>query len=1014
MSEFPASHGQAQVWFVDTFHADVPLHNIPILIRLEGLLDEAALGRALDALIDRHGALRTRLVAGPDARPVQVVDPPGTGADLRGVDPCDLGREARRRFDLEKGPLLRARLARLGDDEHLLLLVTHAAVFDRPSALIVMAELASLYEGTALPPAPQYAGREEHVSEDDIAYWREVLDGFPNLQMPTDRPRPIVADHLGAVERLDLDLDLPEPQVTLPAALQVLLSRYTGQYDIVTGVPGHRPDGPLVGPATTLWPLRTDLSDDPAFTDLAGRVRRGLAAAAEHGDIPFARLVEELHVERDTGRPPVFQAALTVQEIPPARQAGGVRWRLERIEQTAARFDLDFFVRHRPGRLEVELSYATSLFDAGTARRLLGNLRVLLEGVAADPARPLSRLPLLTPEELHRELVEWNDTDADLPVVCIHHRFERQASRTPSLVAAELGEDSVTYAELEADANRIARHLRGLGVEPETMVGVSMVPSPRRLAVLLGIMKAGGAYVPLDPALPADRLSYMIADTAMPVIVADGASAPGLPETGAQVIDLDHAWPDVAAHDPAAPGYQVRPDHLAYVIYTSGSTGRPKGVMVEHRHAINFLVGMVGHWKIGPGDRVLQFASLNFDVSVMDMFMTLLSGATAVLAPPETLTSPPRLADLMRDRRVTFACLPPAVVNLLSGQEFPTLRLLLSAGEELSAELVRRWLRPGLTIYNGYGPTEAAIGAVFCEIDGSVFPPPIGRPKPNYRAYVLDPHLNPVPVGVAGELHIGGRGVTRGYLNAPELTAERFIRDPFTGDPDARLYKTGDLVKRLPDGRLVFLGRIDDQVKIRGLRVELGEIETALVTHPSVAQAVVVVTEDRSGHKQLAGYVRMDPDAAEATVSDLRQHLARRLPAYMVPTHLMVVETFPLTSNKKIDKRRLPAPETAAATVGYLAPRTMLEAVLADTYARLLGREQVGADNGFFDLGGDSLQAMRLVTELRTTLAVDLDISAIFLAPTPRQLTVLLRDKHGFEDADLSESGVEGLAGSQT
>jgi amino acid adenylation domain-containing protein len=847
-----------------------------------------------------------------------------------------------------------------------------------------------------------------------VEYWRTALDGFPNLQLPTDRPRPIVADHKGDVARLDLGRELPERlrtlgaaagttlPVTLLAALQALLHRYSGQDEIVVGAATTHRGEPLIGPLADVLPIRADLSGDPAFGELLERVRDTTAAAQAHDELPFARLVDELRVERDTGRPPVFQVGLTFDEPAAEAAAAGVTVRLERIGVLAAKYDLEFFAGERDGGLTVELSYATALFDAETARRLLGNLNVLLTGIAEDPSRRLSELPVLTEEELRRELVEWNDTAADLPVICIHEGFERQVARTPGGVAAELDGESATYAELNADANRIARRLRGLGVEADVLVGVSMAPSVRRLAVLLGIMKAGGGYVPLDPALPADRLSFMVEDTGMPVIVADDPAA--LPATGARVVAVHREWPEISALDPTNPAYAVSDSDLAYVIYTSGSTGRPKGVMVEHRHAVNFLLGMVGAWRITPDDRVLQFASLNFDVSVMDMFMTLLAGARAVLASPETLSSPPRLADLMRDRRVTFACLPPAVVNLLSGQDFPDLRLVLSAGEELSGELVRKWLRPGLEFYNGYGPTEAAIGATYSLIDGTAFPPPIGRPKPNYQAYVLDRHLNPVPVGVAGELHIGGAGVTRGYLNRPDLTEERFIPDPFSGKPGARLYKTGDLVRRMPDGNLVFLGRIDGQVKIRGLRVELGEVETALVSHPAVAQAVVVVAADRSGEKQLTGYVRLEPDGPGASVADLRRHLAGLLPKYMVPTYLVTMDSLPLNTNGKIDKAALPAPGETTETAGYTAPRTVLETVLADMYARLLGLERVGIDDAFFDIGGNSLQAMQLVTGLRDDLAVDVNLASIFLAPTPRQLTELLRDEHGLADDDLGDA----------
>ena len=1047
----PPSFAQEQLWFVDRFHADLPMmHNVPVTVRLRGPLDTAALGRALDAFVARHEPLRTRLVSGEDGRPYQVVDAPTRTvrpvADLSEPDPAAretrlaeiVAEEGARPFDLAAGPLFRTRLVRLAADDHVLVSVAHGVVFDRGSARVLVRDLTALYaaevsgapaELPELPELPErfadHARRErERLQGDTLArlagHWREVLGGFPNLQLPTDRPRPIVADHKGDVERLDLGAELLEGlrelsrragttlPVTLLAALQTLLHRYSGQDEVVVGAAtANRAElAPLVGFLADVLPIRTDLTGDPTFTELLDRVRVRTDDATEHGDLPFARLVEELRVERDTGRPPVFQVGLTVEEAVPYASAAGVTVRLERIGVLAAKYDLEFFAEVREDGLGVALSYATALFDAATARRLLGNLEVLLAGVVEDPSRRLSELPILTEAELRRELVEWNDTAADLPVVCIHEGFERQVERTPDGVAAELDGETETYARLNADANRIARRLRALGVGADVLVGVGMAPSIRRLAVLLGIMKAGGGYVPLDPSLPADRLSFMVEDTGMPVIVAD-ASGADLPSGAARVVRVDREWDEIAALDPADPGFPVRNSDLAYVIYTSGSTGRPKGVMVEHRHAANFLVGMVGAWRITPEDRVLQFASLNFDVSVMDMFMTLLAGARAVLASPETLLSPPRLADLIRDREVTFACMPPAIVNLLSGQDFPDLRLVLSAGEELSGDLVRKWLRPGLEFYNGYGPTEASIGTCYSLIDGTVFPPPIGRPKPNYQAYVLDRHLNPVPVGVAGELHVGGAGVTRGYLNRPELTEERFIPDPFR--PGGRLYKTGDLVRRLPDGNLVFLGRIDSQVKIRGLRVELGEVETALVAHPSVAQAVVVVAADRSGEKQLTGYVRFDPEVPEAdraSVADLRQHLAHRLPAYMVPTYLIPLDAFPLTSNNKIDKSALPAPDAATEATSYTAPRTLIETVLADMYARLLGRERVGIDDGFFDLGGNSLQAMQLITQLRSDLAVDVNVAAVFLAPTPRQLTVLLREEHGLEDDDTGAAGL--------
>jgi amino acid adenylation domain-containing protein len=1054
-TDLPLSFAQEQLWFIDQFHS-LPTYNIPGVLRLRGSLDIRALSAALDALVERHETLRTRLVSKADGRPVQVIDAPMSvkvpQLDLSGeADPQARLREVAEAdavltFDLAAGPLFRVQLITLSDTDHALLLCVHHTIFDGWSFGVLLRELGALYTqevtGTpaGLPELPiqfaDYAIWEQQrlkgsALDELVSYWRQQLDGFETIQLPTDRPRPVVADHDGAINRLRLDGSVLEnlhsvakhesttPFVVLLAVLQVLLHRYTGQTDIVVGTASANRSrtelAPLIGFLVNTLAIRSDLGGDPTFGELLATVRETAVAAYAHQDLPFAKLVDALRVERDTSRSPVFQVGLTYAEAASPLQLPGVTLDLELVDLMASKFDLNFFVEARDGSLSLEVSYPPVLYDSETAQRILGHLGTLLEAAVTDPSQRISDLPMLTDAELYDEVYGWNDTAVEYPVSCIHERFELAVEQNPDVIAAKLIQDKhcaekATYAELNADANRIARRLVELGVGPEVLVGVSMQPCVRRLAVLLGIMKAGGGYVPLDPTLPAERLSFMVADTGMPVIVADADGAAGLPETGATVLSLGSEWPDLSQREPANLDLALDPASVAYVIYTSGSTGKPKGVVVEHRHALNFLLGMIEHWNIGPDHRVLQFASLNFDVSVMDMFMTLCSGATAIMADRQTLLSPPRLGDLLRDEKVSFACLPPAVVNLLTGQDFPDLHVLLSAGEELSTELLKAWLRPGLHVYNGYGPTEAAIGACFGEMDGTIFPPPIGRPKPNYQVYVLDPYLNPLPVGVVGELHIGGAGVTRGYLNRPELTAERFIDDPFRDEQGARLYKTGDLVKRLPDGEIAFVGRIDGQIKIRGLRVELGEIEAAIASFPQVLQAVVTVITDPAGEKQLAGYLRVEGDAENFLVPDLRQYLGQRLPGYMVPPNLILLDAFPLTHNGKIDKASLPAP-AAVSSDSYVAPSTLIETVLVDMYAELLNLEQVGVDDSFFDVGGSSLQAMQLVSRLRNDLAVDVDVTAIFLAPTPRQLTVLLRDKHELEDAELGEDGVDSLTG---
>ena len=1066
VTELPLSFAQEQLWFIDEFHHGLAAHNVPSIIRLRGPLDAAALGRALDGVVARHEALRTRLLAGPEGTPVQVVDAPGPVdlplTDLSALTPPAAGQRLRELaaeaalvpFRLAADWPLRASLIRLGPADHALVLVAHRTAFDTGSRRVLVAELAALYEAETAGAAglgelgelpvqfAEYAARErQELRGPELArleqFWLTALTGVETSQFPADRPRPVLASHDGAVVTTAIDAELTgrladlaaRQGTTLPvlalAALQVLLHRYTGQADVVIGtVAGHR-DRPelagLIGSLAGPLPVRADLSGDPSFTDLLARVRTAARAAADHQALPFARVVEALRLERDPGRFPVFQIGLEWQEPPAEVTAAGVSFRPEPAELRAAMYDLGLAVQPAPdgpdgpAGLRIEATYPPALFDAATVQRLLGHWAVLLRGTADSPAARLSELPVLTDAERRRELSEWNDTATELPVTCIHHGFEAMAAAAPTAVAAEFEGTELSYAELSRRANRIARRLRELGVGPEVLVGVGMQTGLDRLAALLGVWKAGAGYVPLDPAAPADRLAFMITDTAMPVLLTDDASAGCLPAAGAEVINLDREAGHLAGLDDSdLDDTGVTPASVAYVIYTSGSTGQPKGVIVEHRQAINFLHGMVRAWRIGPDSAVLSFAAVTFDVSVMDMFMPLLAGARIVLAAPPTLHSPPRLAELIRDRHVTFACLPPAVLALLTGEQFPELRTLLSAGEELTSELLRAWLRPGLEIYNGYGPTECSIGSTFMRLEPTTqLPPPIGRPKPNYQAYVLDAHLNPVPVGVTGELHIGGAGVARGYLNRPDLTMQRFIPDPFSPDPRARLYKTGDLVRRRADGTIGFVGRADNQVKIRGLRIELGEIEAALAAHPAIAQAVVLVSTDPAGEKQLVAYLRPEPGSPDPTPpptpAELRAHLARGLPAYMIPAHLILLDRLPLTTNGKIDKAALPAPEPITAGADLVPPRTLLETFLVDLYATVLGHEHVGAADSFFDAGGSSLAAMQLVTELRSELAVDLDLSAIFLTPAPQQLAGLLRDKHGLDDAELTEESLDDL-----
>lgn len=1029
--ELPLSFGQEELWFIDQFAPGQAAYNAAAAIRLCGPLSVSALERAMDALRARHEALRTRLVT-VEGRPVQVIDAPApvglSMTDLSGLTAerwdAELMRLAKEQaaqpFMLARDPLLRARLVRRAPEEHVLLLCVHHAVFDGWSSGVLIRDLSELYAAQVAGCPPDLSGLPVQYADFALwerdrlrgsllaelaGYWRQALAGAATVQLPTDRPRPLLQSFHGGAQSATLPsavlADLRALSqghgttlfVTLLAAVQVLLHRYTGQDDIVVGTVSacrDRPElAPLIGYLVNTLVIRTDMSGDPAFSELLQRTRTATVQAYAHRDLPFGKLVEIVRADRDPSRVPLAQVAVTLVDVAQDRvRRAGVDFELSDGygDPDTAKSDLAFFAQVHGDQLTLTVQYATALFDDATVRRMLGNLRVLLEGVAADPSRRLSRLPLLTQTEVHAETVGWNGIAARYPAVCMHELFERQAGQAAAAVATELDGVTVSYAQLNVQANQVARWLRELGIGPEVLVGVGMARSLRRLAVLLGILKAGGGYVPLDPALPADRLSFMVNDARIRLIVTDDATERQLPVTDAVMLSADREWPVISAMNGLNPGFAIRPSNLAYVIYTSGSTGLPKGVAVEHRTAVNFLIGMAEHWQLGPADRVLQFASPNFDVSVAEIFLPLLSGGTTVLCPQEALLSPPRLAELMRAARVTFACLPPAVLSLLAGEKLPGLRVLMSAGEELSSELVRRWLRPGLRFANGYGPTEATMGATLMELDGTVSPPPIGRPMPNYHACLLDAHLNPVPVGVTGELHLGGPTLARGYLHQPGLTAQRFIPDPFSSVPGARLYKTGDLVRRRPDGTIQFLGRADGQVKIRGIRAELGEIEAALSGHPAVAQAVAMVREDTPGHRRLVGYARSRPGVPVAEPAGLREHLAGRLPGYMVPDHIVVLDAFPLTVNNKVDRAALPAPDTAAGPTAHTAPRTPVEAALTGMYAGLLGRDRVGIDDSFFELGGNSLQAMRLVTRLHSELATSAGVTDIFVAPTPRLL----------------------------
>ncbi|MET0649873.1 MAG: amino acid adenylation domain-containing protein [Pyrinomonadaceae bacterium] len=918
---FPLSFAQQRLWFIDRLALDSPFYNIPEALRLSGRLDVNALERGFDEVVRRHEALRTSFTT-DGGRPVQLVNDPAPVSlevtDLSGLPEASREpeavrlavEEAHRTFDLARAPLTRARLLRLGAEEHILLITTHHIVSDGWSVGVFLRDLSALYaaylrgEPSPLAELPvQYADfavwqrewLQGEVLEEQLRYWRRQLGGeLPVLNLPTDRPRPPVLSYEGADRHFELPEELTERLktfsrregvtlfMTLLAAFNALLGRYTGQEEIVIGAPiagrTRREVEDLIGFFVNTLALRTDLSGRPSFRELLGRVRGATLGAYAHQELPFERLVEELQPGRDLSRNPLFQVMFSLQNAPLEEfTLPGLRVSPVEIGNDVTRFDLEFHLWEGGGVLAGNLIYSTELFDAATVEQLLGHFRNLLEGVVADPDTRLPDLPLLTEVQRRQLLDEWNDTRGVYPRdACVHELFEAQAARARDAFAVVSGDARVTYAELNARANRLARRLRALGVGADARVGVLMERSPELIVALLAVLKAGGAYVPLDPAYPKPRLRFMLEDSGVRVLLTEQKQLGAMPDSGARVVCLDGEREEIDRESALNLPREATADSLAYVIYTSGSTGRPKGVAIEHR-AVNRLVCGTNYVELSAADCVAQASTATFDAATFEIWGALLHGARLDIVPRDTALSPPALAAHIRERGVTVLFLTTALFNQIAAsrpEAFGPLRCLLFGGEAADP----KWVREALTrdkprqLLHVYGPTENTtfstwhpVGAV--PSDAATVP--IGGPVTNTQAYVLDGDLRPVPVGVAGELCLGGDGLMRGYLNRPELTAEKLVPHPFAAEPGARLYRTGDLVRFLRDGNIEFVGRLDQQVKIRGHRIEPGEIESVINEHPSVRECVVLAREDRPGERRLVAYVVGAAETANADAEEL-------------------------------------------------------------------------------------------------------------------------------------------------
>ena len=1044
-TDLPLSFAQERLWFLDYLVPGGSVYNSPLALRVAGPLDIAALEQSLSEVVRRHEVLRT-CFGNKDGRAIQIISP----ARMVTFPVTDLSElmeseqqlrvkelamaESNEPFDLAQGPLLRIKLLRLDVDDHVLLVTLHHIISDGWSMGILTQEVAALYEAylggeaSSLPELKiQYADYavwqrewlQGEVLERELEYWREHLSGAPAvLKLPLDRPRPAVQSYRGAFAQVQVGAELraglkavsQQEKVTLfmslLAAYQVLLWRYSGESEVVVGTPiANRTQSEteaLIGFFVNTLALRTHVSGELTWQELLGQVREVCLGAYAHQDVPFEKLVDEIQTERNLSHSAVFQVMLVLQNASggvPQQLAGqpqqlpGLRLSGMETGTNTAKFDLTLLVDETEEALYGTFEYNTDLFEAETIQRLAGHYERLLEAMVGDPEQLIVHAELLSEAERRQLLVEWNETEVLLPAdQCVHWLFEEQVKRTPDAAAVVFQTQSLTFAELNRRANQLANHLQNLRVGPEVLVGLCVERSLEMVIGLLGVLKAGGAYVPLDPAYPLERLSFMLEDAAVPVLLTQQKLIDKLPAL--QVLCLDTDWELIAQQPDSNPHHQTSSQNLLYVIYTSGSTGRPKGAMNTHRGVVNRQLWMQQAYPLTPADKVLQLSSFSFDFSFWEILGTLSAGAQVVLPEPGGQRDTAYLRNLIIAEQVTVVHFVPSMLQVFLEQEgvesCTSVRRVFSGGEALPFEVKERFFGLfGAELHNQYGPTEASIDVTYwdCGKAGERRVVPIGRPNANNRIYVLDKYEQPVGIGIAGEIFIGGVAVGRGYLKRPGLTAERFTPDPFSGEEGARLYRTGDLGRYLADGSIEYLGRLDDQVKVRGFRIELGEIEAVLREQSAVRAAVAVVQEDTLGDKRLVAFVVAEPEGA-VEVEELRQQLKERLPEYMVPWAIVRLAELPLTTNGKVDRQALaryealhPRPEAV-----WVAPQTKVEQAIAAIWEEVLGLERVGVHDNFFELGGHSLLLIRVHLKLQAEFSNDLTLIELFEFPTIRSL----------------------------
>jgi amino acid adenylation domain-containing protein len=1034
----PLSAEQWQIWLHGALAPDPALYNEQVVIARRGELDLAALGQALNEIIRRHDSLRTVFVASgaeveAKIHPRLRIDVPfiDLSAEARPGDEAAriAAREAARPFNLSAGPLHRAVALKLGANDHLLVLTMHHLIVDALSVnRVLLPELAALYRGFAegrpasLPALPLQYGdyarwRREQAAGKAVAartraWGRRLAGAEQTVALPADRSRPAALSHRGAVEEIAFSPALTGTlrafsaaegvtlYMTLLAGFSAVLHRYTGQEDILVGgvASTRRREGldRLIGCLINLVALRTRPGAGIPFRDHLGHIRETVLSSFIAGDVPFDQVVREVQPRREPSIHPLVQVLLSLETAEPAIDG----WRATYLDGNSgtSKFDLSISLHEQPDRLTGRLVYSTDLFDAATMRRLIAHWTVLLEAAAADPACTLGRLPLMGAAETRQLLVAWNDTARDCPGESLYGLFAAQAAWRPDAAAVTFKDRSWSYRELETAAARIATGLRAAGIGKGDLVAICTKRSFEMVAGLLGILRAGAAYLPLDPAFPAARLALMLDDAKPAAVLTQACLRSSLPATEARIMLSE----ECTACDGAPPAVPAG-DELAYVLYTSGSTGTPNGVAVPQTAVVNLLASMQREPGFGPGDTLLAVTTLSFDIAALELFLPLVSGGRVVIAGREDAADPERLATLIKAAGCTMLQATPATWRGLvetGWQGSPALKLLCG-GEALPRELAQMLMRGGAALWNVYGPTETTIWSTLHRVEPGDGPVPIGRPIANTSLYILDPHGNPAPAGVPGDLYIGGAGVARGYLNRSELTARRFVADPFAAGPAARMYCTGDVARWLADGTVEYLGRGDRQIKLRGFRIEPGDIETALETHPAIRQSVVIGRDDNLVAYLVAAEGAMLPGAAE-----LREHLAGRLPQYMLPNAFSALDAVPMTPNGKIDRKALPAPGAAGSeAAGFVAPAGECEEKLAAIWRDILGLRQVGATDSFFDLGGHSLMVMPLIARIERELGRRLSVTAVFHGPTIRQIAALFDDGPAPRTVEIQAAG---------